>query len=221
MADQKRFASLSEDDFSKIIDNKDAAQTKKATIQSVKILREYLNEKRMNDQFETYTKEELDLTLGKFYTETRKQNGEFYKRTSFSAIRHGINRHLSSKCDIDIINDSSFKKSNEAFLAMNVELKRQGAGGIEHYPPIDNADLQKLYLSFDLSDPASLQHKVFVDIMLHFGRRGRESLRQLLVTDFALTTGKKLLVRNYFVSVTQVMIKHYSSLVPLNHIIQM
>ena len=55
MADHMRFASLSEDDFSKILENKDAATTKRATVQSVSILRQYLNEKRLNDQFETYS----------------------------------------------------------------------------------------------------------------------------------------------------------------------
>ncbi|CAC5418120.1 unnamed protein product [Mytilus coruscus] len=33
-------------------------------------------------------------------------------------------------------------------------------------------------------DPVSLQHKVFVDLMLYFGRRGRENLRDLKVKDF-------------------------------------
>ena len=73
MADHKRFASLSEDDFSKILKNKDADTKKMATVQSVSILRQYLNKKQMNDQFETYSKEQLDVTLAKFNTETEKK----------------------------------------------------------------------------------------------------------------------------------------------------
>jgi predicted nucleotide-binding protein len=33
-----------------------------------------------------------------------------------------------------------------------------------------------------------MQRKVFMDIMLYFGRRGRENLRELKITDLALTT---------------------------------
>ena len=34
------------------------------------------------------------------------------------------------------------------------------------------------------TDPTSIQQKVFIDIMLYFGRRGRENLRNLKVDDF-------------------------------------
>ncbi|XP_060580809.1 uncharacterized protein LOC132737528, partial [Ruditapes philippinarum] len=81
-----------------------------------------------------------------------------------------------------------FKKSQQVFQAMVAELKRQGAGGIDHYPPLERQDLLKLYGYFDVSDPENLQEKVFVDIMLHFGRRGRENLRDLCVSDFGMTT---------------------------------
>ena len=69
---------------------------------------------------------------------------------------------------------------------MMAELKRKGAGGIDHHPPIEPLDLQKLYEHFNVFDATSLQDKVFLDIMLHFGRRGRENLRDLTVSDFAL-----------------------------------
>lgn len=39
-----------------------------------------------------------------------------------------------------------------------------------------------------MSNPVMLQKKVFIDILIHFGRRGREGLRNLTVSDFVLTT---------------------------------
>ena len=67
-------------------------------------------------------------------------------------------------------------------------MKRDGQGGIAHYPPIEQTDLIKMYDYFDLNNNIKLQQKVFVDIMLYFGRRGRENLHELTVNDFAATT---------------------------------
>ncbi|XP_052091302.1 uncharacterized protein LOC127728112 [Mytilus californianus] len=75
-------------------------------------------------------------------------------------------------------------KSNKMFKAMSVQLKRDGLGGIEHYPPIDEDHIKTIYSSLTQMDLVSLQHKVFVDLMLYFGRRGRENLRDLKVKDF-------------------------------------
>ncbi|KAK3088709.1 hypothetical protein FSP39_022724 [Pinctada imbricata] len=42
-----------------------------------------------------------------------------------------------------------------------------------------------MYAQFDLTDPKQLQWRVFCDVMIYFGRRGRENLRDLKITDFA------------------------------------
>jgi hypothetical protein len=55
------------------------------------------------------------------------------------------------------------------FKAISVQLKREGKGGIDHHPPIEADDLKAIYASLKTSDPTSIQHKVFVDIMLYFG----------------------------------------------------
>ena len=160
-----------------IIANKDALNTKKATKQAVNVFQAYLKEKNLPLNIEGYNVSELDDCLAKFYVELRQQSGKVYKKTSFSAIRHGINRHLTNH---DIVNGSDFPKSQKAFQAMSAELKRQGAGGVDHHPPIEQEDLHKVYNYFDVFDPEMLQQKVFFDIMLHFGRRGRENLRYVL-----------------------------------------
>ncbi|KAK3086267.1 hypothetical protein FSP39_016051 [Pinctada imbricata] len=70
---------------------------------------------------------------------------------------------------------------------VTMEMKRQGNASISHHPPISNADMLKLYDYLTSSDCAKiLQEKVFVDIMIHFGRRGRENLRNLKRSDFAV-----------------------------------
>ena len=77
------------------------------------------------------------------------------------------------------------------FVAVTKYLKRDGKGGINHYPPIEDADLVKMYSYFDIEDRIKLQQKVFVDIMLYFGRRGRENLATLNISDFATTRDSK------------------------------
>jgi hypothetical protein len=84
--------------------------------------------------------------------------------------------------------DLHFKNFNAIFKAASKDLKRQGLGSVDHYPPVEVVDLQKAYFNFDLYSAKSLQRKVFMDIMLYFGRRGRENLRELKITDLALTT---------------------------------
>jgi len=52
--------------------------------------------------------------------------------------------------------------------AVYKEMKRQGKAKVEHKTPIGEEDRH-------------LQYRVFIDVMLHFGRRGRENLRELQV----------------------------------------
>ncbi|XP_021348603.1 uncharacterized protein LOC110447319 [Mizuhopecten yessoensis] len=80
-----------------------------------------------------------------------------------------------------------------AFNSMTKELKRQGKAVVEHHPPINDDDLETLYayLSSDRESRQLLQYNVFVDLMLHFGRRGRENLATLKRSDFAVTTDAK------------------------------
>lgn len=87
-----------------------------------------------------------------------------------------------------LTSDPEFKESNKTFSANIKELKRQGQGGVDHYPPIEKEDLVKLYDYFDLDNNIKLQEKVFFDIVLYFGRRGRENIQNLKISDFAATT---------------------------------
>lgn len=103
-------------------------------------------------------------------------------------MRFGLSRHISNASDIDIMKDMHFKNSKTIFKTVSKDLKRQGLGSVDHYPLIEVVDLQKAYLKLDLYNAKSLQRKVFMDIMLYFGLRERENLRELKITDFAQTT---------------------------------
>lgn len=105
-------------------------------------------------------------------------------------LRYGINRHLSVRNNFDITKDQAFQVSQKIFSAVTKDLKREGKGAITHYPPIKESDLHKMYEYFDNNDRLKLQQKVFVDTMLYFGRRGRENIHELKISDFAATTAQ-------------------------------
>ena len=79
---------------------------------------------------------------------------------------------------VNIVEDVEFGSSNKAFSGLLVELKRTGMAKFNHHPEITKDDLQKLYLSFDLSNPKRLQQKCLFDVMFHLVRKWRENVRK-------------------------------------------
>jgi hypothetical protein len=53
-----------------------------------------------------------------------------------------------------------------------------------HYHPLELKDPHKLYEYLDSNNNIKLQEKVFADLMLYFGRRGRENIHDLKITGF-------------------------------------
>ena len=137
MADDRkeRFVTLSEEEFSRVIDEKDSKNTKKVTSFAVNTFRAYLKEKNFDEHFENMSVDELDSVLAKFYAEARQANGEMYKRTSLFSLRHGLSRFLSTQKggQCDIIHGKEFRLSKLAFDASTKQLKPVGKGGIEHF----------------------------------------------------------------------------------------
>ena len=88
----------------------------------------YCTVKGIRFDIATVTPNELDTILQKFYLELRKQDGNLYKKTTFRAIRNGIQRKLKDVRQIDIVNDGHFTHSNNAFQAQCVQLKKMWLG---------------------------------------------------------------------------------------------
>ena len=82
----------------------------------------------------------------------------------------------------------------------STEERRTCLAKVQHKPPIANADLTKLYESavFNTDNPKTLLNKVFFEIMLCFCRRGRQNLRELKKSHFAVVvdaSGKKFVTK--------------------------
>ena len=78
-----RFATVGEAKKQKILEEKDAPNTKKAGQISYSIFTNYCNEKNIEINIATITKEELNEILRSFYVEVRKGDGSLYKKTSY------------------------------------------------------------------------------------------------------------------------------------------
>ncbi|XP_072044159.1 uncharacterized protein KIAA1958 homolog [Amphiura filiformis] len=184
-----RFASVEEDDFEALLKAKDSLNTQRSTLGAVAIFRAYLTEKGFDSNFEEFTREELAARLEKFYVEVRRADGKEYKTGSLINIRASINRHLKNEGHvINLISEPVYAQANRAFAAHQAKLKREGLGDTQHYVPIDENDMTKLYQSGVLNDdtPEGLQNKVWFELMYYICRRGRENLRKLSKDHFAI-----------------------------------
>jgi hypothetical protein len=111
-----------------------------------------------------------------------------------------LKRYFKAINNIDIIKGEEFDKANSVYKAQCTALKKNGLAKTEHKPAIADEDIAKLYESgvFNTETPATLQNKVFFEIMFYFCRQGRQNLRELKKDDFALkvnTQGQRYVVK--------------------------
>ena len=188
----------------RILAEKDSQNTVKVNKNSSRIFEAYLREQNWIFQTEDgvvtswvyATPDELAKALTSFYTGARTQNSEHYEKTTMLTIRNGLNRYVNAQRkeaglpNIDLTRDTAFNECNEMFKAMGKVLKLEGNANVEHYPAIATEDLKRMktYFRETIDNPKVLQQAVLVNISIHFGRRGRENIRQLKIIEFAVTT---------------------------------
>ena len=95
---------------------------------------------------------------------SEKKDGTSYKLSALKGIRFGLSRHFSRELEIDIIHDPLFKRANEIFHAVIVDMKRKGLAKVDHTPPIEPEDLKQMHCSVALNwnTPVRLQQKSVV-----------------------------------------------------------
>lgn len=91
-------------------------------------------------------------------------------------------------CTRSIMKDSEFTTSNNVFSGLLKFLRKAGHDKTQHHSTITEDDLIILRNSeaMNPNTPQGLVHKVWFDIQLHFGRRGKEGLRKLTPESFAI-----------------------------------
>ena len=149
----------------------------------------WLKARQRPEEFENLSCEDLNNLLEVFYMEAKTIKGDSYSKSSMTALRCGINRYLNLppyKRNINIICSAPFASSKRMWDAVVKKNKQDGKCKAKSWPAIEKLDFAKLKQdsSFNMSDPNQLQEKVFFDIQLFFGRRGREGLRSLKKSSF-------------------------------------
>ena len=84
------------------------------------------------------------------------------------------------------MHDREFQGSNQVFYGNMRTLRQAGLDRSRHKDAVTENDMRKMYSSgvLGIDNPVSLQHKVYVEVALHFCRRGREGLRELTKNSF-------------------------------------
>ncbi|KAJ8356665.1 hypothetical protein SKAU_G00194590 [Synaphobranchus kaupii] len=177
----------------KDIDTFELTRNEKNTVQQTKwalnCFTSWCQEKSISVDFMAITKERLNEVLRDFYGTVRNGKGENYGISSYISLRSGLNRHVSdpplSLCWC-LMKDSAFTSSNNVFVGVVKTLRRQGRDTTEHHPSISASDFNTIKSSLDPTKPEGLIRKVWFDVQLHFGRRGKEGNRQLTPASFSV-----------------------------------
>ncbi|XP_029463188.1 uncharacterized protein LOC115094356 [Rhinatrema bivittatum] len=178
---------LPDNDLQLTSEIKEAQNTKTVIKSSLSVFKDYLRAKQLDYQLvEEYDSRQLSCLLCEFYAHLRKPNGDYYAKTSITTFRYGLQKHFLQMKGVDIVHDPAFKNANTVMAAMFKKLKRVGKGKVQHKEPLSMEDFQKLYGSCDLNTPAGLQHKVFIDLMLHLCNRGSDKLRDFHKEEFQI-----------------------------------
>ena len=84
------------------------------------------------------------------------------------------------------MHDREFQGSNQVFYGNMRTLRQAGLDRSRHKDAVTENDMRKMYSSgvLGIDNPVSLQHKVYVEVALHFCRRSREGLRELTKNSF-------------------------------------
>ena len=132
--------------------------------------------------FEGEAADDLATHLRQFYAEVRNKKGEKYGWSALVNLRASIQRHLTSPLYnriIDLSKDREFTTANNMLKAQLKVNRVEGRDESVHKKAIPEGDMDHIFNRMTLSNPSDLQMRIFMDIMVHFGRRGREGLREL------------------------------------------
>ena len=139
--------------------------------------------------FEDMSQDVLATHLERFYCAARTKGNTSYSKSAMRNIRSGLQRHLANppySKNYNILVDESFRQANLTYSGYICKLRRQNLEKTKHKATILEEDVAKLYEHVFDETAQGLQRRVFLEVCLHFGRRGREGLRSLRKDSFEI-----------------------------------
>ncbi|XP_029295434.1 uncharacterized protein LOC115013344 [Cottoperca gobio] len=165
--------------------------TKKQTTWAVNCFTGWLEAQGLQPDMATMEKTELNAVLRHFYGSVRNSKGELYGISSYIALRAGLNRYFKDppvSRPVSLMRDAEFTSANKVFLGVLKRIRKSGRDITLHHPALSPDDIRILRRSraMDPSTPKGLLGKVWFDIQVHFGRRGKEANRNLKPDSFVI-----------------------------------
>lgn len=165
--------------------------TKKQTTWAVNCFNGWLESQGLQVDLTTVEKPELNGLLRHFYGSVRNGKGELYGIASYIALRAGLNRYFKEppvSRPVCLMRDAEFTSANKVFLGVLNRIRKSGRDIISHHQALSPNDICILRHSraMDTSTPRGLLNKVWFDIQVHFGRRGKQANRNLKPDSFVI-----------------------------------
>ncbi|XP_076879189.1 uncharacterized protein KIAA1958-like [Brachyhypopomus gauderio] len=186
-----RFVMLTDNDLDELEMQKNEINTVRQTSWALNVFTAWLKSNDIAVDFTIINKNDMNQLLRRFYGSVRNVKGELYGISSFVGLRAGLNRYLNEPpisrgwC---LMKDAEFTPANNVFVGVVKKIRKSGGDRTLHHPAISPEDLAKIYQSkaLDPGTPRGLLNKVWFDIQLHFGRRGKEGNRELRRESFVM-----------------------------------
>ena len=197
-------SNLDEHDLDQIVEDSKASNTKKCTSWGMKKFVTWLQKRDFQIDFKTVSEERLNELLRKFYAEVKTEKKGMLTPSALTGIRAALHRTFTGSPynrNFNILNDRTFKTSNDMFTARCKLYYKTNNRKPKHTAAIEEADMKLLnrYFGDSKNDPVKLQEFVWFALCFHFGRRGREGWRELKSDHFIVKTdteGKRYVTTN-------------------------
>ena len=185
-----RFALLSDEDMAKLYENSQNKNTKRSTNNWISVFKTWANVRGKNSNIEDYVEDihEMDKTLGNFFGEVRKQNGQEYEPDSLRVMQGAIQRYLvEKKCNINILSDVEFESSRRILEGKARLLRKNGMGkrpNASQPLTLDDEELLWKIGKLGVTSPTSLLHTMWYLNIQHFGLRGVQEHTTMSMDNF-------------------------------------
>lgn len=196
--DVTRHAAVSDFELDELEDSRSEVSklTKKQTAWAVNCFIGWLESQGLHVNLTTVEKTELNGLLRHFYGSVRNSKGELYGIASYIALRAGLNRYFKEppvSRPVCLMRDAEFTSANKVFLGVLKRIRKSGRDLTSHHQALSPDDIRILRRSrvMDTSTPRGLLNKVWFDIQVHFGRRGKQANRNLKPDSFVIREDKK------------------------------